>query len=106
MLRLWGAITRGGAVRACLVVGAVLVALATAGWAAEPHPWQLGMQPPATPVKERIHAFHNELLVIISLITLFVMGLLGYVMVRFRARRPSARTICTACHTPASEAMT
>jgi cytochrome c oxidase subunit 2 len=90
MLRLWGAIIRGGAVRACLVVGAVLaglVALAAAGWAAEPHPWQLGMQPPATPVKERIHAFHNELLVIISLITLFVMGLLGYVMVRFRARR-------------------
>jgi cytochrome c oxidase subunit 2 len=90
MLRLWGAITRGGARRACLVSAmAVLgvVALAAAGWASEPHPWQLGMQPPATPVKERIHAFHNELLVIITLITIFVLGLLAYVMVRFRASR-------------------
>jgi cytochrome c oxidase subunit II len=81
---------RAGAGRACLLLGAVLVglvALAAVGWAAEPHPWQLGMQQPATPVKERIHAFHNELLVIISLITVFVLGLLAYVMVRFSAKR-------------------
>jgi cytochrome c oxidase subunit 2 len=61
--------------------------LAAGGWAAEPHPWQLGMQPPATPVKDRLNAFHNELLVIICLITVFVLGLLLYVMVRFSARR-------------------
>ena len=64
-----------------------LTALAVAGWAAEPQPWQIGMQPPATPVKDRIEAFHNELLVIITLITIFVLGLLVYVMVRFRASR-------------------
>src|SRR5262249_22128673 len=52
----------------------------------QPRPWELGMQPPATPVKERIHEFHDELLVIIFLISLFVMGLLAYVMVRFRAK--------------------
>jgi cytochrome c oxidase subunit 2 len=45
------------------------------------------MQPPATPVKDRLNAFHNELLVIICLITVFVLGLLLYVMVRFSARR-------------------
>ena len=44
------------------------------------------MQAPATPVRERIDAFHNELLVIITLITLFVLGLLLYVMVRFNAQ--------------------
>src|SRR3954464_8012081 len=90
MLRLWGAITRGRARRACLLFAVALAgvsALAAVGWAAEPHPWQLGMQPPATPVKERIHAFHNELLVIITLITIFVLGLLLYVIVRFSARR-------------------
>src|SRR5262249_8362219 len=89
-MRLRGTIMRAGAGRACLLLGAVLVglvALAAVGWAAEPHPWQLGMQQPATPVKERIHAFHNELLVIISLITVFVLGLLAYVMVRFSAKR-------------------
>jgi cytochrome c oxidase subunit 2 len=81
---------RGGAGRACLVLALVLVGvvvLAAGGWAAEPHPWQLGMQPPATPVKDRLNAFHNELLVIICLITVFVLGLLLYVMVRFSARR-------------------
>src|SRR5437763_4052314 len=90
MLRLTTAITRSGAWRAWLVLGLLLVgfvATAAVGWAAEPHPWQLGMQPPATPVKERIHAFHDELLVIIFLITLFVLGLLAYVIVRFSARR-------------------
>ena len=52
----------------------------------QPRPWQLGMQAAATPVTERIHAFHNELLVIIFAISLFVVALLIYVMVRFNAR--------------------
>jgi cytochrome c oxidase subunit 2 len=66
-----------------------LGALALAGGAAfadQPHPWQLGMQAAATPITERINAFHNELLVIIFAISLFVFGLLFYVMVRFNAR--------------------
>src|SRR5260221_14757632 len=89
-MRLPRTITGATAKRVCLVTGLVLVgfvALAAIGWAAEPQPWQLGMQPPATPVKERIHAFHNELLIIITLITVFVTGLLGYVMFRFSAKR-------------------
>lgn len=80
---------RSAALRTGVVVAlalAGLAALSAAGWANEPHNWQLGMQPPATPVKERIHAFHNELLVIITLITLFVLGLLGYVCVKFNAK--------------------
>jgi cytochrome c oxidase subunit II len=91
MLRLTRAITGTGARRVCLVAGLALVgfvALAAVGWAAEPHPWQLGMQPPATPVKERIHVFHNDVLLpIICVITVFVLGLLLYVIVRFRAVR-------------------
>ena len=67
-----------------VVVTGVLAAVARA---AEPHPWQIGMQPPATPVKDRLNAFHNELLVIIFLITAFVMALLLYVIVRFNHRR-------------------
>jgi cytochrome c oxidase subunit II len=64
-----------------------MVALAASGWAAQPRPWELGMQPSATPVHDRITAFHDELLVIITLITIFVLGLLLYVIVRFRASR-------------------
>jgi cytochrome c oxidase subunit 2 len=59
---------------------------ASSGRVTEPHNWQLGFQEAATPVKERIGDFHNELLIIITLITLFVMGLLGYVIVRFNSR--------------------
>ena len=73
----------------------VVTALALAGCAAlpvlagaaEPTPWQLGMQPPATPVQDRIVAFHDWLLVITFLITVFVLGLLLYVMVRFHHTR-------------------
>jgi cytochrome c oxidase subunit 2 len=68
---------------------AALAALVLAGTAsaAQPEPWQLGLQAPATPVMEQLTSFHNLLLVIITGITLFVLGLLVYVMVRFNAKR-------------------
>jgi cytochrome c oxidase subunit 2 len=49
-------------------------------------PWQLGMQGAATPVMEVINSFHNALLIVITLISAFVLGLLITVMVRFNAR--------------------
>jgi cytochrome c oxidase subunit 2 len=77
--------------RACLVLGLALVVIAAfcaVGWAQQPHPWQLGMQPPATPVKERIHFLHNIILMpLITLITIFVLGLMLYTMVRFHHKR-------------------
>ena len=48
----------GPALRTCLVIGLAAILLAglpEAGWAWGPENWQLGMQPPATPVKEAIH---------------------------------------------------
>jgi len=68
-------------------LGLIGIATAAATWAAEPKPWELGFQPPATPVKDRLSAFHDELLVIITLIAVFVLGLLVYVMWRFNHRR-------------------
>jgi cytochrome c oxidase subunit 2 len=50
-----------------------------------PHPWQMYFQPAASPVAERFHEFHAFLLVLITLITAFVLGLMLYVIVRFRA---------------------
>jgi cytochrome c oxidase subunit II len=53
------------------------------------------MQPAASPVRIQIDALHDKLLVIITLITLFVLGLLLYVVVRFNAKRnpvPSQQT--------------
>jgi cytochrome c oxidase subunit II len=57
--------------------------LAKAGMA---EPWQIGLQDAATPVAEFIHTFHNWLLVIITVITLFVLALLVIVMVRFNEK--------------------
>lgn len=63
----------------------------TAAEAAErlgmPRDWQMGFQPPASPVMSALERFHNGLLLpIISAICLFVLALLVYVMVRFNAR--------------------
>ena len=52
--------------------------------AAEPKPWQLGMQEPASLVKLRIHDFHDFLLVVITLITIFVLALMVYICWKFR----------------------
>ena len=54
---------------------------------AEPQDYQLGFQPAVTPVAEQIHSFHDILLVIITLITIFVLALLIYVMFRFSEKR-------------------
>jgi len=85
--------------RVCLVLGLAVVgslALAAVGWAAEPRPWQLGFQPPATPVKDQIHWLHNDILMpIITLITVFVLGLLVYAMWRFHHTRNPVPTRIT-----------
>ncbi len=64
---------------------AALAAPATAG-AAQPRPWQTGFQEAATPLMERIDEFHDLLLVVIVLISLFVLGLLAYVVFRFNEK--------------------
>ncbi len=69
------------------VVGAVLLfgGAAYAGLG-QPSPWEMGFQQAASPVMENIVWFHDFLLWIIIVITLFVLGLLAIVMVRFNAR--------------------
>jgi len=70
------------------VVGTLMAAAIAA--AAEPKPWQLGLQPAATEVMDRLSAFHDVLLIIITLIAAFVLGLLVYVMWRFNQQRNPA----------------
>jgi cytochrome c oxidase subunit 2 len=52
----------------------------------QPHPKQLGLQAPATPVMEDIVWFHDGLLIVISIITAFVLALLLICMVKFNRR--------------------
>ena len=52
-----------------------LIVSASGAMASLATPWQLGVQDPVSPVAVRIHAFHDYLLVLIVLITVFVLGL-------------------------------
>ena len=80
--------------RLTLVILSALAALqAGAAWAADampepsfPHKWQLDFQTPASPVMERMVAFHNLLLVVITIITVFVLILLLICIFKFNER--------------------
>ncbi len=70
-----------------VTIGALFASAATALAATgEPSPWAMGLQQAASPVMDRITWFHNFLLVVITLVTVFVLALLVIVMVRFNAR--------------------
>ena len=67
------------------LVAATVLSFAGNTYAAQPLPWQLGLQPPAGSIAKMADDLHNLLLVVITLISLFVLALLVYVGVRFRA---------------------
>jgi cytochrome c oxidase subunit II len=52
----------------------------------QPAPWEYKLQEAATPVMENITWFHDFLLVLITIITLFVLALLVIVVVKFNAK--------------------
>jgi cytochrome c oxidase subunit II len=52
----------------------------------QPMPWELYYQRAVSPIMERVTDLHNLLLVIITLITLFVLGLLAICIFRFNSK--------------------
>ena len=50
-------------------------------------PWQIGLQDAGSPIMEQIHGFHNFVTAIIIVITLFVLALLTWVMIRYNENR-------------------
>jgi cytochrome c oxidase subunit II len=68
------------------VAGAALLGCGAAFALGQPAPWEMRLQEAATPVMENIVWFHNFLLVLITVITLFVLALLVTVVVKFNAR--------------------
>ncbi len=55
--------------------------------AQEPRPWEMGMQPAFSPMKQEIIDLHNLVLVLITIITLFVGVLLAWVCIRYNEKR-------------------
>ena len=68
-------------------VGLTCGLVGTSAFASSSTPWQKGFQPAVTTVMEDIVEFHDLLLVIITLTTIFVLVLLLYTMWRFSAKR-------------------
>lgn len=80
---------------AAATVAAVALAGPAVAETGKPMPWQMGLQAPATPIMEQVTSFHDLLLVVITLITILVLALIGYVAWRFREDRnptPSRRS--------------
>jgi len=71
-----------------LAAAGVALVTSTAAFAelGQPAEWEWRLQQAGSPVMEHIEWFHNVLLVIITVITLFVLGLLITVMVKFNSR--------------------
>lgn len=62
----------------------LVISCVSTAWAdGIPHAWGINLQSPGSPLQSRIYDFHTLLLWIISLITVFVLLLLLYVMIRF-----------------------
>ncbi len=64
--------------------GSVL-ALSSAAWA-QAEDWQLYFGEPASPIMSDIYSFSNAVLIAITLITLFVLGLLAWVIIRYNSK--------------------
>ena len=60
--------------------------IANTAYASEPKPWQMDLQEPAGIIASKATDLHNFLLVVISLISVFVLGLLVYVCIKFKEK--------------------
>ena len=74
-----------GAFFAVVVCSALLISPALADGGA-PMDWSMGMQAPGSSISSRINDFHNFLLVIITGVSILVLVLLIYVMLRYNKR--------------------
>jgi cytochrome c oxidase subunit 2 len=72
------------------LIGAAALASATfwtTAASALPYNWEMGFQPAASPVMDWIESFHTELLWIITAVSLFVLGLLVWIAIRYNHKR-------------------
>ena len=63
-----------------------IFSMANTAYASEPKPWQMDLQEPAGIIASKATDLHNFLLVVITLISVFVLGLLVYVCIKFKEK--------------------
>ncbi len=67
-------------------ISILLIFFSNVTYASEPKPWQMDLQEPAGIIASKATDLHNFLLVVITLISVFVLGLLVYVCIKFREK--------------------
>jgi cytochrome c oxidase subunit 2 len=67
-------------------VSSFILLMANSASASEPKPWQMDLQEPAGIIATKATDLHNFLLVVITLISVFVLGLLVYVCIKFKEK--------------------
>jgi cytochrome c oxidase subunit 2 len=72
----------------CMSLGVfiALISFPNLTFASEPKPWQMDLQEPAGIIASKATDLHNFLLIVITLISVFVLGLLIYVCIKFREK--------------------
>lgn len=72
----------------CMSLGVFisLISFPNLTFASEPKPWQMDLQEPAGIIASKATDLHNFLLIVITLISVFVLGLLIYVCIKFREK--------------------
>ena len=69
-----------------IIYGFLLIFYVNPAISSEPKPWQMDLQEPAGIIATKATDLHNFLLVVITLISVFVLGLLVYVCIKFREK--------------------
>ena len=77
---------------------AFIFSISNSASASEPKPWQMDLQPPAGIIAEKATDLHNFLLVVITLISVFVLGLLIYVCIKYK-EQPGVKSSKTSHNT-------
>jgi cytochrome c oxidase subunit 2 len=75
------------AIAMLMAPAAVVAADVPSGLVMSPHKWQMGMQSPHSPVQATIESLNYWVTIIIVLITIFVAGLLAWVVWRYSAAK-------------------
>lgn len=71
---------------AASAASAIMILGGPAAAAGQPQPWEIWLQPAASPIMRMIHSFNDGIMILMAVIVCFVLALLLYVMVRFNAR--------------------
>lgn len=69
------------------LIGGIGFFVAGPAMAQAPTPWQLGFQPPQSPVMQGVEGLHSLVLWLMTMVTIFVAALLAFVVWRYRASK-------------------